>query len=37
LLGSIAAIVNAFKRSIDDYEIMAKKEMIDAKREKAFG
>ncbi|KAF8927583.1 protein transport protein bos1 [Haplosporangium bisporale] len=36
LLGSITAIVNAFKRSIDDYETMAKKEMIDAKREKAF-
>ncbi|KAG0039539.1 protein transport protein bos1 [Podila clonocystis] len=36
LQGSIAAIVNAFKRSIDDYETMAKKEMIDAKREKAF-
>ncbi|KAF9271584.1 protein transport protein bos1 [Mortierella antarctica] len=36
LQGSISAIVNAFKRSIDDYETMAKKEMIDAKREKAF-
>ncbi|KAF9203656.1 protein transport protein bos1 [Podila verticillata] len=36
LQGSITAIVNAFKRSIDDYETMAKKEMIDAKREKAF-
>ncbi|KAF9898163.1 protein transport protein bos1, partial [Lobosporangium transversale] len=36
LQGQIAATVNAFKRSIDDYDAMAKKEMIDAKREKAF-
>jgi hypothetical protein len=35
-LGQITATVNAFKRSIDDYDAMAKKEMIDAKREKAF-
>ncbi|OAQ27938.1 V-snare-domain-containing protein [Linnemannia elongata AG-77] len=36
LQGQITATVNAFKRSIDDYDGMAKKEMIDAKREKAF-
>ncbi|KAF9139480.1 protein transport protein bos1 [Mortierella sp. GBA39] len=36
LQGQITATVNAFKRSIDDYDAMAKKEMIDAKREKAF-
>ncbi|KAG0293688.1 protein transport protein bos1 [Dissophora globulifera] len=36
LQGQIAATVNAFKRSIDDYDAMAKKEMIDVKREKAF-
>ncbi|KAG0243988.1 protein transport protein bos1 [Mortierella sp. GBA43] len=36
LQGQIAATVNAFKRSIDDYDSMAKKEMIDDKRERAF-
>ncbi|KAF9988075.1 protein transport protein bos1 [Modicella reniformis] len=36
LQGQIAATLNAFKRSIDDYDAMAKKEMIDVKREKAF-
>ncbi|KAK3846839.1 MAG: hypothetical protein J3R72DRAFT_432520 [Linnemannia gamsii] len=36
LQGQITATTNAFKRSIDDYEGMAKKEIIDAKREKAF-
>ncbi|KAF8938546.1 hypothetical protein EDD21DRAFT_372892 [Dissophora ornata] len=36
LQGQIAATVNAFKRSIDDYDTMAKKEMMDDKREKAF-
>ncbi|KAK3821450.1 MAG: hypothetical protein J3Q66DRAFT_377445 [Benniella sp.] len=34
--GQIAATLNAFKRSIDDYDAMAKKEMINDKREKAF-
>ncbi|KAF9286560.1 protein transport protein bos1 [Mortierella alpina] len=36
LQGQITATVNAFKRSIDDYDAMAKKEMIDVKRERAF-
>ncbi|KAG0230348.1 protein transport protein bos1 [Actinomortierella wolfii] len=34
--GQIAAKVNAFKRSIDDYESMARKEMIAARREAAI-
>ncbi|KAF9165129.1 protein transport protein bos1 [Actinomortierella ambigua] len=36
LQGQIAAKVNAFKRSIDDYESMARKEMIAARREAAL-
>ncbi|CAE6435953.1 unnamed protein product [Rhizoctonia solani] len=34
--GQISASLAAFNRTIDDYEIMAKKEIIKAKQEKAF-
>ncbi|KAG8757454.1 protein transport protein bos1, partial [Ceratobasidium sp. 423] len=36
LQGQISASLAAFNRTIDDYETMAKKEMIKAKQEKAF-
>ncbi|KAG0255678.1 protein transport protein bos1 [Mortierella polycephala] len=36
LQGQITATVDAFKRSIDQYESMSKKEMIDVKRERAI-
>lgn len=36
MAGQISASLAAFNRTIDDYETMAKKEMIKAKQEKAF-
>ncbi|KAH7339867.1 V-snare-domain-containing protein [Rhizoctonia solani] len=36
LQGQISASLAAFNRTIDDYEIMAKKEIIKTKQEKAF-
>lgn len=35
-IGQISASLAAFNRTIDDYESMAKTEMIKAKQEKAF-
>ncbi|KAF9519132.1 hypothetical protein BS47DRAFT_1370785 [Hydnum rufescens UP504] len=36
LLGQISASLAAFNRTVDDYDSMAKREMIKAKQEKAF-